>query len=104
MSYYMLAALQKHDAEVFSRYQQQTAATLGAYQCTPLSVNTRHKVIDGDTAPDTVVLLEFSDEAEFDRWWNSPEYEEVKHLRHKSASVVLGVAFGGGVTIPGHGG
>lgn len=104
MSYYMLAALQTHDAEVFSHYQQQTAATLGAYRCTPVSVNAGHKVIEGDAAPDVVVMLEFADEAEFDRWWNSPEYSDVKHLREKSASVLLGVGFAGGVSIPGVGG
>ncbi|WP_345382581.1 DUF1330 domain-containing protein [Pseudonocardia yuanmonensis] len=100
MSYYMLAALQKHDAEVFAQYQQRTAATLGAYECRPLSVNTGHKVIEGEGDPDVVVLLEFADEAEFDRWWNSPEYTEVKHLREKSATVLLGVAFGSGVHLP----
>lgn len=101
MSYYMLAALRKHDAEVFSRYQQQTAATLATYRCTPLSVNAEHKVIDGDLAPDVVILLEFADEAEFDRWWNSTEYGEVKYLRESSATVLLGVGFAAGVSIPG---
>jgi uncharacterized protein (DUF1330 family) len=99
----MLAALRKNDAEVFAQYQRQTAATLAGYSCVPRSVNATHKVIEGDTDPDVVVLLEFPDEAEFDRWWQSPEYAEVRYLREKSGSVLLGVAFGGEVNIPGPG-
>jgi uncharacterized protein (DUF1330 family) len=97
----MLAALRKNDAETFTRYQRRTAETLGGYACIPRSVNTSHKVIDGETDPDVVVLLEFPDEAEFDRWWHSPEYAEVRHLREQSATVLLGVAFNGEVNIPG---
>jgi uncharacterized protein (DUF1330 family) len=100
MSYYMLAAMQRHDAEMFEQYQKQTVASLSGYDCRPLSANAHHKVVAGAGEPDVVVLLEFPDEAEFDRWWESSEYAEVKHLRENSATVLVGVGFAGEVHLP----
>ncbi|MFI9588638.1 DUF1330 domain-containing protein [Streptomyces sp. NPDC052236] len=99
MAYYMMVALKKHDAEMFAKYQKLTAETLTNYEWTPLSINAPSKMIEGEADPDVCVLLTFPDEAKFDRWWNSTEYSEVKHLRHNSTNVLLAVGFDGQVLV-----
>jgi uncharacterized protein (DUF1330 family) len=67
------------------------------YEWTPLSINAPSKMLEGDADPDVCVLAQFPNEVEFDHWWNSTEYGEVKHLRHNSTTVLAAVAFDGQV-------
>lgn len=69
------------------------------YEWTPLSINAPSKTIEGNADPDVCVLLRFPDEAKFDRWWNSTEYGEVKHLRHNFTTVLLAAGFDGQVLV-----
>jgi uncharacterized protein (DUF1330 family) len=97
MAYYMMVLLKKHDAEMFAEYQKLAAETLTNYEWTPLSINAPSKMLEGDADPDVCVLAQFPNEVEFDHWWNSTEYGEVKHLRHNSTTVLAAVAFDGQV-------
>lgn len=103
MSYYFMAAMTQHDADVYQEYQQKTAAIVARHNCTPLSANAEFKIVAGDTQPNVIVLLEFPGEADFDNWWNSDEYAVVKKLRENSAETMIGVGFEGEVKIPGIG-
>lgn len=103
MSYYFMAVMTQHDADVYRQYQQQTAAIVARCNGRPLSVNAEFTIVAGDTQPNVIVLLEFPSEADFGSWWNSDEYAVVKKLRERSADTVLGVGFEGEVKIPGIG-
>src|SRR5687768_10770707 len=99
MAYYMMVVLKKHDADMFAEYQRRTAETLTTIKWTPLSINAPSKVLEGEADHDVCVLVEFPSEEEFDRWWNSPEYDAVKHLRHNSTTALIAIGFEGQVLV-----
>ncbi|WP_194921124.1 DUF1330 domain-containing protein [Catenulispora rubra] len=48
------------------------------------------EVVEGSWAQD-LILIEFPDPESVRGWWNSPEYQAIKHLRtdHMAADIVL---------------
>jgi len=44
-------------------------------------------VLEGDWKPTRLVVLEFEDLEAARRWYDSPEYQEAKKLRHGAASL-----------------
>ena len=44
-------------------------------------------VLEGDWNPSRVVVLEFPDLEAAKRWYDSPEYQEAKHLRAGAAAL-----------------
>jgi len=44
-------------------------------------------VLEGDWEPTRLVVLEFEDLEAAKRWYDSPEYQEAKKLRHGAASL-----------------
>jgi uncharacterized protein (DUF1330 family) len=100
MSHYMLAAMNKHDAETFAQYQAVAVQTLGAYKMAPVAVTGTINVEVGELDANVLVLIRFEDEAEFRAWWRSSEYAKVQPLREKSAETVFAVTFPGSVELP----
>lgn len=39
------------------------------------------KLLEGGPEPKTVVIIEFPDATALDRWWNSPEYQQILPIR-----------------------
>jgi uncharacterized protein (DUF1330 family) len=46
-------------------------------------------VLEGEPDADRFVVLEFESYEQAQGWWNSPEYEEAKPHRRKSAASTL---------------
>jgi len=44
------------------------------------------ELIEGGPEPKTVVILEFPDAATFDRWYNSPEFQNILPYRLRNAT------------------
>jgi uncharacterized protein (DUF1330 family) len=86
MSAYVFIDIDVHDPVVYEEYKKAGATTIIAYGGKPLVRGPRVEVAEGDWQPKRLVLLEFEDMAQAKRWWNSPEYNEAKKLRHKAAS------------------
>jgi uncharacterized protein (DUF1330 family) len=99
MSYYMIAVLTTQDADLYRQYIQGAAQSLGGLQVKPLSVGVVPDVVEGESEPNMAALLEFADEAEFRRWWNSEEYNAIKHLRRKAGITHLIVGLEGALNI-----
>lgn len=100
MSHYLLAVMNKHDAETFARYQAGAVRTLGAYKMAPLAVTGTINVEAGELDANVLVLVRFEDEAEFQRWWTSEEYAKIQPLREKSADTLFAVTFPGSAELP----
>ena len=53
------------------------------------------EVIEGDWDPDRMTIIEFPDMNSLKAWYNSPEYEDLKAMRHSvmtsNAIVVKGI-------------
>jgi uncharacterized protein (DUF1330 family) len=74
------------DAEITNReglgpYVAGVTATIAKHGGRYLARAATTKLIEGGPAPKTIVLLEFPDSASFDRWYNSPEYQQI--LSHR---------------------
>lgn len=96
MSYYFLAAIRRSDTEVFQRYQDAAREQLiEHHRFEPLAVSPRFTVEEGELDAGDLVLLKFPDKAEFDSWWHSERYQEIKPLRLASAETLFAVTFEG---------
>jgi len=99
LSYYMIAILTQQDADLYRQYVQGAAGSLSGVQVKPLAVGVTPDVIEGESEPTVATLLEFADEAQFRTWWNSDQYNAIKHLREKSCVTNFVIGLEGSVNI-----
>ncbi len=85
MAAYVILDIDVKDPRGYGEYKKQGAPTISAYGGKPLARGGKTEVLEGKWQPKRVVMLEFKNIEEARRWWNSPEYNEAKKLRHKSA-------------------
>lgn len=97
MSYYFLAALNRHDRERFADYQRgaQRAAYAAAPKLEFLASAEDITVEEGELDANVLVLVRFADEAEYRAWWDSEEYQAVIPAREESADTRFAVTFPG---------
>lgn len=96
MSYYFLAAIRSHDAATYSRYQVAARANLVAdHHFEPVAVSPQYTLEEGELDATDLVLLRFPDRAEFEAWWHSKRYQEIKPMRLASADTLFAATFEG---------
>ena len=82
MSYYLVFNYDVHDQEKYNEYNQ----------AVPQAAQPGMKALVVDSAPNdlegesrgTMVILEFESEEAAMRWYNSPKYKAIRHLREES--------------------
>ena len=88
MAYYGLLQYTVTDVETWQRYAAATPAILAQYGVKVLAVTgpgmQAPKVYEGAPQHAVTVIAEFESEAAFDRWYESPEYRRIIHLRTDS--------------------
>lgn len=91
MAAYIILDIDVKDKKLYEEYKKQGAPTIMLYGGKPLVRGGKTRVLEGDWQPRRLVMLEFAGIDEAKRWWNSPEYNKAKSLRHKAAdtNVVL---------------
>src|SRR5205814_1902579 len=92
MSAYVIAEIDIHDSEQYARYVAAVPATLAAHGGRLIGRGAQITVLEGDWAPERVVLLEFADLDTARRWYASEEYTQARQLREGAATLRL-VAF-----------
>jgi uncharacterized protein (DUF1330 family) len=85
MPAYVIIDVEVHDPVVYEEYKKRGAPTILAYGGTPRVRGGKVEVWEGDWQPKRVILLEFKTLEDARRWWDSPEYNAAKKLRHKAA-------------------
>jgi uncharacterized protein (DUF1330 family) len=85
MSAYVIVDVDVLDPVVYEEYKKAGAPTIIAYGGKPLARGENIEVIEGNWQPKRLIVIEFKDMQAAKRWWNSPEYNEAKKLRHRSA-------------------
>jgi uncharacterized protein (DUF1330 family) len=93
MSYYCLAAVDVHDADAYGEYHAGNMAILKNLQFRPQPIS-EENLREGDLPASRMVLIEFPDELEFLKWWNSEEYAEITTIRHRAADTKFVLTFG----------
>ena len=90
MTVYAIAQLRITDRAAYGRYQAGFMEVLRQHDGRLLAADDAPRVVEGECGLEKVVLLSFADEAAFDRFAQSPEYERISVDRKAgSVSVVL---------------
>ena len=77
MTVYGIATLTITDQESYERYTSTFMPVLREHGGTLLVADEQPKIVEGDWAADKIVVLAFDDEAGFERWYHSPEYQAI---------------------------
>jgi uncharacterized protein (DUF1330 family) len=94
MSCYFLAVVDKHDPQRYADYSKVNRAIVAGWDVKVHALTDEIKTQEGDFDATSVVLLEFPDDAEFRKWWDSEEYAAVKPIRLESSTLRFAVTFG----------
>jgi uncharacterized protein (DUF1330 family) len=86
MPAYVIAETDVHDAEQYEHYKAAAPETIAAYGGRYVARGGELSVFEGDWLPKRLVILEFDDLAAAKRWYDSPEYSEVRKLREDAAT------------------
>jgi uncharacterized protein (DUF1330 family) len=86
MSVYVLAQLSIHDRETYDRYASQFIDVLSNYTGRLLAADETPIELEGTWKQQKVVLLEFPDRDELERWRTSPGYVDIAKDRLASTT------------------
>ncbi|HEY6886858.1 MAG TPA: DUF1330 domain-containing protein [Solirubrobacter sp.] len=89
MPAYVIAETDVHDATQYERYKAAAPDTIAAYGGRYVARGGELSVLEGEWDPPRLVILEFDDLAAAKRWYESPEYREVRKLREGAATMRL---------------
>ena len=92
MSGYVVANYTVHDQEKYEKYPPAAMPTLEQYGGKMLVVE--HEAKAKGCPHQVLVIIEFESAEAAQRWWESPEYAAVKHLREEASE-------GWGTIVPG---
>ncbi|HEY1973585.1 MAG TPA: DUF1330 domain-containing protein [Pseudonocardia sp.] len=96
MAHYFLAAIRRHDTQAYQAYQAAGRAQLiEHHRFEPLAVSPPFELEEGELDASDLILLRFPDKTEFESWWRSARYQEIKPLRLNSSDTLFAVTFEG---------
>ena len=81
-AYYITHRTSEADPKVMAVYSSKVNATIEKYGGSKIVRSSNIKVIEGDWDPDRMTVIAFPDMASLDCWYGSPEYAELKEMRH----------------------
>jgi uncharacterized protein (DUF1330 family) len=86
MSLYFIGSMDRLNLELYGKYELDAFKSLEMYDgVEALAVCDDPKLVEGVLPGKRVVLFKIRDQATFDKWYNSPEYQAAKALRLQSA-------------------
>lgn len=94
MAGYVIVNDEISDEAAFAEFRQKVGATVAAHGGRYLVRGGATEVIDGDWAPDRLVVIEFDSVDQAKAWLNSDDFLAIKELRVSSASASVVVAEG----------
>ena len=86
MSAYIIVEVEIKDPIKYEDYKKLTPATLAAYGGKFIVRGGKAELLEGEKKPERVVILEFESLEKAKAWWDSPEYNKAKKLRHAAAN------------------
>jgi uncharacterized protein (DUF1330 family) len=85
MPAYLILNIHVEDPEEYAAYRERSPATLEAYGARYLVRGGEHEVVEGDWAPERIVVVEFPSMERAREWYRSPEYQEIVEMRKRAA-------------------
>ncbi len=85
MSSYFVAQIKIKDPEEYKKYLDGVDEVFAKFNGKYLAVDPDPQVIEGNWNYDRLVLIEFPNKIELERWYNSEEYKNILKHRLKAA-------------------
>lgn len=85
MAAYVYVELEVTDPAGYSEYSKLAIPTIVQFGGKVLVAGENIEGLEGDWHPKRIVVLEFENMEQAKRWYNSSEYEPLKHMRFKAA-------------------
>ena len=85
MPAYIVVDIEVTDPVRYEDYKKLAAPTVAAYGGKYLARGGQTKVLEGQWAPQRLVILEFESMERAQAWLESPEYAPARQLRHQTA-------------------
>lgn len=103
MTVYVIANVKFTREELYRRYQSRFADVFKQFKGKLLVADEAPKVVDGSFAHNKVVIMQFPDKAEAERFLNSPAYREISKDRIAGAETLAVMVKGLPVPLVGEG-
>jgi uncharacterized protein (DUF1330 family) len=81
----VIVEIDVHDSAAYEGYRSLVPASVDAYGGRFIARGGATENLEGDWAPERIVVLEFPSLERAKQWWNSPEYSEAKSIRMRAA-------------------
>ena len=94
MSAYLIVMTEVTEPNAFADYVARSAEPMAAHGAKYLARGGRTVTLEGEAATTRNTVIEFPSLEAAERWYNSPEYQDVKGLRDGAANMRLFVVEG----------
>ena len=86
MSAYVIVDININDPAGYEEYKRLASNTISLYGGRYIARGGSTEQLEGNWTPNRLVILEFESMKRAKEWLNSPEYEEPRKLRHRTAT------------------
>jgi uncharacterized protein (DUF1330 family) len=86
MAFYMVVEVDVHDAEAYKAYTAQTPGLIAKHGGEWVIRGGAVTPVEGGWDPGRFVVVKFPDKAAWQRFYDSPDYQEVLQIRFANAS------------------
>jgi len=85
MPAFVIVEIEVRDPEAYENYRSLAPASIEAYGGRFIARGGATECLEGDWAPERIVVLEFPSLERARQWWASPEYSDAKAIRMRAA-------------------
>jgi uncharacterized protein (DUF1330 family) len=85
MSYYFIAYIKINNEKEYQKYVNEVDEVSAKYRGKYLALDDNPKILEGNWKYSRTVIIEFKDEADFNNWYNSEDYQRILKHRLKAA-------------------
>ncbi len=85
MPAFVIVEIEVRDPEAYETYRSLVPSSLDAYGGQFIARGGATENLEGDWAPERIVVLEFPSLERARQWWASPEYRDAKAIRMRAA-------------------
>jgi len=86
MAAYLIADIVIGDPDAYAEYRKRVLVTVEAHGGRFLARGGSTRTLEGDWAPQRLVIIEFPSTADLTRWYDSPEYRPLIELRKRAST------------------
>jgi len=85
MSYYFVANIKIDDPDEYKKYINEVDQVFSQYKGKYLALDDNPKLLEGKWNYTRSVIIEFDNKADFEKWYNSEDYQRILRYRLKAA-------------------